>query len=202
VAVLAYDTAFDKHLRPGEQLRWVGRARRDWVYRWSNRIVFVQIAAAVFALIWIARLAYWSLSALGMNAGPHLGPPTFMSSVIVFTFAAVTAWQMVSERRRRAGTWYAVTGQRVLFVLTSATPQSVIGVEFSQIAKIYFNTGLEIPGPPNGIILKLKQVDPYLCNSRVLGYQLGKAIIFLEDVEDPQEFYKHLMARGRVNTAT
>jgi hypothetical protein len=201
MAVLPYDTAIQKHLRPGEQLRWVGRARQGWRYRWSNRIVIVQTAAAILSLIWLFRFAIWYMSELGFNAGPTPTHPSLRSSILVFALGGVTSWQLLSERRRRAGTWYAVTDRRVLFVLTSVFPQSVIGVDFDVIAGISTNAALEEIAPANAIILQLKHVDPYLCNSRVLGYQMRSRTIILEDVEDAQEFYNQLMHRGRTDNS-
>jgi len=55
----------------------------------------------------------------------------------------------------------------VLFVLTSVWPESVIGMDFGDIFEVFLNNGMEVPGPPNAIILKLKKIDPYLANSSV-----------------------------------
>ncbi|HEX4794174.1 MAG TPA: hypothetical protein VH370_10300 [Humisphaera sp.] len=199
MAVLPYDTAIQKHLCPGEELRWVGRARQGWRYRWSNRLVIVQTAAAVLSLVWLFRFAIWSMSELGFNAGPMPTHPSLRSSILVFALGAITTWQLLAERRRRAGTWYAVTDRRVLFVLTTVYPQSVIGVEFDEIAGVSTNAALDAPAPAKAIILQLKHVDPYLCASRVLGYQMGTTTIILEDIEDAQEFYKQIMRRGRLD---
>lgn len=114
--------------------------------------------------------------------------------MIVLAFACLTVLQMLFERRRRAATWYAVTDRRILFVLTSRRPESVIGVEFSELGRISLNKGMEVAGPLNGIILVLKHVDPYMAASDVLGYQVSAKMIFLEDLEDPEEFVKQIVA--------
>lgn len=196
VPTLLYDTPFDKHLRPGEQLRWVGRPRQGWRYRWTNRLLIVEIGMAVFSLIWLTKFANWCAFTAGFNLGLPLDRPSLRSSILVLLFASVLAWQLISERRRRAGTWYAVTDRRVLFVLTTVVPQSVIGVEFDQIAQISRNTFMEMFGPRDAILLKLKDIDPYMAGSRVLGYQMSARMIFLEDLENPREFYEQLRARG------
>ncbi|HSZ54093.1 MAG TPA: hypothetical protein VK797_00410 [Tepidisphaeraceae bacterium] len=104
------------------------------------------------------------------------------------------AWQLFSERRRRAGTWYAVTDQRILFVLTRRRPESVIGIEFSELSRISLNNAMEVMGPLDGVILKLNDIDPYMAASGVLGYQVSAKMIFLEDLEDPEEFVKQIVA--------
>ena len=73
----------------------------------------------------------------------------------------------------------------------------MIGVEFADLARVSLNAAMQLPGPRDAIILKLKRVDPNLACSRVLGYQLSATTIFLEDIEHPHEFYNHLIARGR-----
>lgn len=134
-----------------------------------------------------------------MNLGLQWRPPTLGSSVIVILFVGVLAWQLIAERRRRAGTWYAITDRRILFVLTSVRPESVIGVEFGNLAQISFNNAMDVPGPLGAIVLKLKQGDVYLANSSVLGYQPRSQTILLEDLEDPREFYDQLLSRRRTD---
>ena len=74
----------------------------------------------------------------------------------------------------------------------------MIGIEFDEFAQISLNSDLNMLGSLHAVVLKLKRVDPYVCNSRVLGYQLADRTIFLEDLEDPEGFYRHVRARGRV----
>ena len=71
--------------------------------------------------------------------------------------------------------------------------------QFSRTTARWINiSGLDMPGSLHAVILKLKRLDPYVCNSRVLGYQLADRTIFLEDLEDPEGFYRHVRAQGRV----
>lgn len=203
--VLSYDSPFQKHLQPGEQLRWVGRPRLGWRYRWFNRVLILQIAAAVAALVWLAKFANACLSAAGIHLALPLGRPSPRLTLIVFAFVGFTTWQMIAERRRRKGTWYAVTDRRVLFVLTSVRPQSVVGIEFDELCQVSLNSAMEFLGPLNGVILKLKHIDPYIAGSRVLGYQptiwrtnsartSASNAIFLEDIDDPHEFVRQIVA--------
>jgi hypothetical protein len=197
VLTLTYDTAIHKHLLPGEQLLWVGRPRQGWAYRWSNRLFLVQLAVGVMSLVWLAEIANWGASALGIDLRLPLGRPSLRFSTMVMFLGGVTMWQLYRDRRRRAGTWYAVTDRRVLFVLTSVTPQSVIGVEFDEIASVSLNAGMDVLAPLNAVILRLKSVDPYLLNSKVLGYQMGNNLIVLEALEEPQEFCERVRRRAR-----
>jgi hypothetical protein len=182
-------------LRPGEQLRWVGRPCQGWRYRWNNRLLLGHAVLAVFSLVWLAKLVNWCASAAGFDLGIRLSHPSIGSSTLVLVFASALTRQLTSERRRRAGTSYAVTDRRVLFVLTTVIPQSVIAVDFDQIELITFNTYMEAFGPRNSILLKLKEIDPYMACSRVLGHQMSSRMIFLEDLEEPQEFYDLVRAR-------
>lgn len=202
--VLSYDSPFQKHLQPGEQLRWVGRSRQGWRYRWFNRVLLLQIAAAVAALVWLAKFANACLSVAGIHLALPLSSPSPRLTLIVLAFVGFTTWQMIIERRRRAGTWYAVTDRRVLFVLTSVTPESVVSIEFHELCQVSLNTAMEFLGPLDGVILKLKHIDPYLAASRVLGYQntywssnpartSDKNAIILEDVDDSHEFIRQIV---------
>ena len=192
--VLSYDSPFQKHLRPGEQLRWVGRPRQGWRHRWLHRGFLLQIAGAVVAFIWLAKFAKWCLSAAGIELALPLAPPTTRLTLFAFAFVSFTTWHLFSERRRRAGTWYAVTDRRVLFVLTSVRPESVVGVELDELSQVSLNAAAEFPGPTSAVILKLKQIDPYMAGSGVLGYQMASNAIFLEDLEDPKEFVDQIVA--------
>jgi hypothetical protein len=194
VTVLQYDSAIGKHLRPGERLRWVARPKQKWSFRWNNRLILLQAAAAIVTVVWLARMVVWAFAVAGFDLHLALRHPTLYSSSIVLAFVGVTSWQVITDRRRRAGTWYAVTDRRVLFVLTSVRPESVVAVEFDELAQISSNAGLEVFGSLKAVVLKLKRVDPYMAGSDVLGYQMADNAIILEDLEDPQEFRDQIVA--------
>lgn len=197
VLTLPYDTAIHKHLRPGERALWVGRPRQGWGYRWFNRVLIVELAGAVFALVWLAGLANWCALSFGIDLGLPLGRPSACTSTLMLFGGAAVAWQLIAERRRRAGTWYAVTDRRLLFVRTNTFPQSAIGVEYNDIARFSLNAAREIPAGRNAVIIMLKEIDPYMACSDVLGYQVSDSMIVLEDLEQPQEYYDQVMARIR-----
>lgn len=199
VQVLSYDTAIQKHLRPGEQLRWVGRARSGWLFRWQNRIVMVQIAGAICIVVWLSNWVCQSLTALVHRLPVTL--PSTRTCLLVLVLVGFTIRQMYLDRRRRAGTWYAVTDGRILFVLTTARPESVIAINFDELAQISLNDGHKQVGPKNAVILQLKQVDPYLASSTVLGYQVSAKNVLLEDLESPQEFYEQVVAAKAAHAA-
>jgi hypothetical protein len=143
----------------------------------------------------LVGLAYWMyLLVDGFATHRKLQLPGTRFCVLASLLLAITAWQIYSDRRRRAGTWYAVTDRRILFVLTTVWPQSVSAVEFGDIAEVSLNRGLHEVAKPTGVILKLKGIDPYLANSDVLGYQVSAKTIVLEDMDSPQGFYDQVLA--------
>jgi hypothetical protein len=193
---LPYDLPIQRHLHEGEHVLWVGRPRQGWAVPYVNQLLLgVQVWSAILLLRWAAQLLTWLVGdPLGGN--PRWDSPRFLALVVAVGLA--TAWQVVADRRRRAATWYAMTDRRLLFVRTDVVPESVIGVEFDEIAKVRLNRGRSIMwlARPDAIRIELKRQDPYLLNSKVIGYQNGPAID-LADVPGSRELYDLLRWRGR-----
>jgi len=188
---LTYDSAIQKHLKPGERLLGVTRPHQGWAYRWHNRLLFVQVAWALAALWWLLKLALWSAGSLGVDLGLPNAPPTGLHTVVVLAGGVVVVRQLLLDRQRRAGTWYAATDQRLLFVLTNVSPESVIAVEYGEITNLRLNRRDDVPAPARDVIsFDLKHVDPYLCNSTVLGYQIASGAVVLENVADARDLFE------------
>jgi hypothetical protein len=186
--VLAYDSAVAKHLRSGEQLLWVGRPVQGYIYRWRNRVVIVQVTLALLVLGWAAKWGYWAIESLAQHTTVNWLPARFYFLLAVC--AGMIYWHLITERNRRAGTWYAVTDRRILFILTTENPQSVFSTTFDEIARIEL-----CPVAPwsSAVIVsvKLKQIDPYM--GSVLGYQMSAKSVDIEDLENPREFFQQVV---------
>jgi hypothetical protein len=181
---LNYDSAIQKYLRPGEQVFWVGQPRQGWAFRWWNRLVFVQILSAVIISWWLMSIVLWIIRADGPFP-VRMGP----GNIMVLTCVGATVWQLIHDKQRRANTWYAVTDQRVLFVLTNVWPESVIGIEYNEIVEVSAHGRFDRATPGEGTLkILLKSGDPYIAASTVLGYQVSAREIVLETVPDVQDF--------------
>ena len=178
-----------KYLKPGEQVLWVGRPRQGWAFRWYNRLVVVQIACAVVIAWWLMSVILW----MSGRGGPFPGSGNIPLDIMVAACVAGTIRQQIKDKQRRAGTWYAVTDQRLLFVLTTVRPESVIGVPYDQIVEISAHPRFDRASPGEGTLkFRLKAIDPYLSGSTVLSYQISAREIVLETVPDVQEFYEQV----------
>ncbi len=182
---LTYDTAVRRHLRPGERVDWVGRPRQGWAVPPVNPALLVcRLAAGLLLLGWSARVA---------AAGSTGSPPVPTASVLLVAW--LTVRQVVGDRRRRAGTWYAVTDRRLLFVLTAARPESAIGVDFDDILTVTRNRPMRVPASPAAVMVRLKQGDIYLSLSTVMRHQFVDRCVVIDDLDRPAELYRLLCRR-------
>jgi hypothetical protein len=181
---LNYDSAIQKYLKPGEQLLRVAQPRQGWVFRWNNPLITMQVICAVLIVWWLFSVALWMSGA----GGPFPAARPTPLNIGVVVLVAATIRQLIRDKRRRAGTWYAVTDQRLMFVRTNVRPQSVIGVPYDQIVEISAHQRPDRATPGEGILkFRLKEIDPYLSGSNVLGYQMSAGEIVLETVPDVQD---------------
>jgi hypothetical protein len=166
------------------------------MYRWRNRLLAVQIGWFILAIWWLWKFSAWSVSNL---TGWKTAPPTLLINLVIVMGGLITVWQMYRDKRRRAGTWYAVTDHRVLFVLTSVDPESVIGVRFEDIQNVEFKSFGE--SSSGAIVLRLNRMDPFLANSTVLAYLMSPLLIVLENVIDAREMHSFICRQIGHSTA-
>jgi hypothetical protein len=181
---LNYDSAIQKYLKRGEQVFWVGQPRQGWAFRWYNRLVVLQMASAVIIAWWLIALALW----MAGRGGPFPHTGSLPGDVAIVACVAGTIWQQIHDKRRRAGTWYAVTDRRLLFVLTTVRPESVIAIAYDEIVEISAHQRRYGASPGEGTLkIRLKEIDPYMAASTVLGYQMGVRTIVLETMPAVQD---------------
>jgi hypothetical protein len=187
---LRYDNPVKKHLRPGEQLLWVGRPETGWTLRWRHPLLIIGLAWAGLTFEWIRRMVGAYLFPVG--APMSSAPPTRMMTVLVTLGTVLLAWHIWADRVRRLGTWYAVTDRRVLFVRQGVRPESAISYTFDEISGVLLNPRDEATTLPtrDKVVIRLKHSDAYAGLSGVLGYQLASNEIVLENLPDAKEFYE------------
>jgi len=189
---LNYDSAIQKYLRPGEQVLWVARPRQGWVFLWHNPLIVVQIICAVLIAWWLMGVALWMSGA----GGPFPGVRLIGMNVGVVVFVAATIRLYINDKRRRAGTWYAVTDQRLLFVLTNVWPESVASIAYDQIVDINTHQRPNRAIPGEGTLkLRLKDIDPYVSGSTVLSSHLSADEIVLETLPEVQDLCELIQKR-------
>jgi hypothetical protein len=194
--VLNYDSAIQKYLKPGEQVLWVARPRQGWVFLWHNPLIVVQIISAVLIAWWLMGVALWMSGA----GGPFPGVRLLGMNVGVVVFVAVTIRQFIRDKRHRDGSWYAVTDQRLLFVLTTVRPESVIGIAYDEIVEVSAQQRVARASPGEGA-LKLRLLPAngwYQLQLPVRQAELGSNLE--QDSHDPGAMLTYSYSRARLCT--
>jgi hypothetical protein len=191
VVLVKYDNPIEKHLRPNERVIWVGRARRDMVFRWNSAM---PVACALWSLVvlkWMLQILGAGGAAVGLNLGLPTSAPTVRFTLITLCGVAIIVWRYYCDYRRRIGTWYALTDHRLLFVRTDRVPQSVIGIDLVDVTRVCQNRRRNVFAPANAIIIECHS-DSYIGASDVLGYQMNARRLVFEDVEDAEVFVEEI----------
>ena len=160
VPALDYESPFPRLLRPGEQLLWVGRPRRQPTAFAPDPLV---VLWALFAAAWAYKFAVWAAGALHMGDGG--APPSPRWSALLFGGGCYAAYRLVLIRRRRGALWYALTDARAVFALVRKVP-SVISIHYDEVKEIRLTRRADGYG---SITFDLHKQDPYAASSDVIG---------------------------------
>jgi len=151
-ARLDYDRPFQKHLRPGEKLLWVGRPVQGLLYRPNDW------ALIAFGLIGVAAPISSASVALRRGVDLLLNPCPTIAMLAVLAFGIyVVVGRFFVDARQRSRTWYALTDRRAL-ILYVGKAICFNGVEGPDCKVVTFKRHANGSGT---IVFELKEVDPY-----------------------------------------
>jgi hypothetical protein len=152
VARLDYDRPFQKHLRPGETLLWVGRPVQGIVFRRTDWAIIL------FSLAWTAVAISWVTGALRYGINVLLNPCPNVVIVGVLGFGLyMLVGRFLDDARQRSRTWYALTDRRALILYVGKTVcfNAVEGPDCKTVTLQRHANGSAT------IIFESKEVDPY-----------------------------------------
>jgi hypothetical protein len=151
VARLDYDRPFQKHLRPGETLLWVGRPVQGIVFRRTDW------GLIPFSLIWTS-MAVWQARFLGRSLDALLNPcPTVVILGMLAFGVYLLVGRFVVDAWQRSRTWYGLSDRRALILYVGRTVcfNTVEGAECKAAT-------LQRQADGSGtIIFETREVDPY-----------------------------------------
>ena len=153
VALIDYDRPFQKHLRRGEALLWVGRPRQGVMFRKTDW------GAIPFSAAVAAGLMTWEAAALGLWGRAGFNPcPATIGAPLVALGLYLLAGRFFHDAWQRGRTWYAVTDRRAIILYVGKTV-CLNGVAFDE-------PGLNVvredhPDGTGTLVFETPEVDPY-----------------------------------------
>ncbi len=155
-------------LKPGDEILWQGRPEQG-VLITRGRLIFTAIGLTLIVL------GLWLMLTVRMS-GPILGLPLLLYGLYM------GVWQWISDKKRRAKTYYAITTTRALIVYHPRAMAYQI-----------------LPKSPIKLI-KGKYDRVLFASERVIGVQLGShrrwvAFRDLADGQEPYDILKQIQAR-------